>query len=490
MAFADTMEKEEAISAEPAMKSGESSIYIDRDAERSYVRKVDFYVLPLLCLMYFFDCMDRSNLANAKTDGLDEDIHLVGNDYSLMVLLFYIPFGLCDLPWNLLLKRYSGRYVLSFMTVVWGILALCQCAVKNFGGMIAVRMILGVFEAGFFAGATFYMTLFYTRGEMGFRLAIMQSFAVLASAFSGLISFGVFQINDPAVKGWQWLFIIEGSMTFLMGIISFFWLPGNPRTAWFLNERERAAATARLLRDTSAEVDTKLDLKVAFETWKDWKFPIWCIITFTYPVAYATAMNFFPLIVERLGFSTVKTNLWTVAPNLVGAVVLLCVAKSSDHFRERTFHIVFSLVISLVGMVILATIDVLGNKGVAYFACFLMAAGSYIPSCLVHAWHNNNNMHENSRAANTGFFVGLGNLAGILSAATFRTQYAPKYIPTLVATCCCNGVCIVVVSALGLWMRRENGRRDRQQGRRVRPGEVDTRQLADGESSPDWRYFL
>jgi hypothetical protein len=102
------------------------------------------------------------------------------------------------------------------------------------------------------------------------------------------------------------------------------------------------------------------------------------------------------------------------------------VAKSSDYFRERTFHIAFSLTISLVGMVVLATIDVEANKSVAYFACFLMAAGSYIPSCLVHAWHNNNNMHENSRAANTGFFVGLGNLASILSAGTFRTQYAPK----------------------------------------------------------------
>ncbi|PWY69070.1 MFS general substrate transporter [Aspergillus heteromorphus CBS 117.55] len=397
----DTVEKGGFVPAEPEMKTEGSNILIDRDAERSYVRKVDFCVLPLLCL---------SNLANAKTDGLDEDIHLVGNDYSLIVLLFYIPFGLCDLPWNLLLKRYGGRITLSFMTVVWGILALCQCAVKDFGGMIAVRMILGVFEAGFFAGATFYLTLFYTRGEMGFRLAIIQSFAVLASAFSGLVSFGVFQIHDPAVQGWQWLFIIEGSMTFLTGVISFFWLPGNPRTAWFLNERERAAATARLLRDTSSEVDTGLDLKAAFETWKDWKFPVWCVITFTYPVAYATAMNFFPLIVERLGFSTVKTNLWTVAPNLVGAVVLLCVAKSSDYFRERAFHI-------------------------------------------------------NSRAANTGFFVGLGNLAGVLSAATFRTEYAPKYIPTLVATCCCNGVSIVFVTGLGLWMRRENARRDAREGK-------------------------
>lgn len=77
-------------------------------------------------------------------------------------------------------------------------------------------------------------------------------------------------------------------------------------------------------------------------------------------------------------------------------------------------------------MIILIATDVQSNKGVAYFACFLMAAGSYIPSCLVHAWHNNNNVHENSRAANTGFFVGLGNFAGVLSAGTFRTQYAPK----------------------------------------------------------------
>lgn len=115
-----------------------------------------------------------------------------------------------------------------------------------------------------------------------------------------------------------------------------------------------------------------------------------------------------------------------MAPNLVGAVVLLCVAKSSDYFRERTFHIVFSLALSLSGMLILVALDVTRHKGIAYFACFLMAAGSYIPSCLVHAWHNNNTVHENSKAANTGLFVGLGNLAGVLSAATFRTEYAPK----------------------------------------------------------------
>jgi MFS family permease len=188
----------------------------------------------------------------------------------------------------------------QIVSIAWGVLALCQCAAKGFNSLLAIRIILGVFEAGFFAGATFYLTLFYTRGEIGFRLAIMQSFAVLASAFSGLISFGVFRIDSPSVKGWQWLFIIEGSMTFLVGILGFFILPDNPQNSWFLNEREREAATARLLRDSSSEVATKFNLKACFRSWNDWKFPIWCIITFTYPVAYATAMNFFPLVSLQL----------------------------------------------------------------------------------------------------------------------------------------------------------------------------------------------
>lgn len=173
----------------------------------------------------------------------------------------------------------------------------------------------------------------------------------------------------------------------------------------------------------------------------------------------------------------------------MGFVFLLLVTYSSDYFRERTFHIIFALCVSLVGMIILATIDVQHNHNVAYFACFLMAMGSYIPSCLVHSWHNNNNMNENSRAATTGLLVGLGNLGGILSAATFRTQYAPKYIPTLIATSCCNATCIIFTLWLGGWMKMDNRRRNREQGVILKAGDVNTDQLQDGEKSPQWRYF-
>lgn len=178
-----------------------------------------------------------------------------------------------------------------------------------------------------------------------------------------------------------------------------------------------------------------------------------------------------------------------MAPNCVGFVVLLIIAWSSDHFRERTYHLILALSIAMVGLIILATIDVLQNPGVAYFACFLLASGAYVPSCLVHSWHNNNNLSENSRAATTGIFVGLSNLAGVLSAGTFRVEYAPKYIPTLISTACASGTCIVVTLVLGTWMKRENARRDREQGVQLRAGDVDTYMLAEGQKSPRWRYF-
>lgn len=278
-------------------------------------------------------------------------------------------------------------------------------------------------------------------------------------------------------------------MTVIVAVVAYLWLPASASSAWFLNDTEKEVAKTRTLRDLSATSHSAFSLRESFASWKTWKMIPWTIIAFTYPVAFSTTSNFLPQIVQRLGYSVIKTNLWTVAPNAVGFVFLLCVTYSSDYFRERTFHIVLALCVSLVGLIILAIIDVLHNKAVAYFACFMLCAGAYIPSCLVHSWHNNNNLNENSRAATTGLMVGLGNLGGIVSAATFRAEYAPKYVPTLAATAACNVVCIVTTLALGGWMKMQNRRRDREMGCRVRAEDVRTEELGDGEKSEMWRYF-
>ncbi|KAF5548070.1 major facilitator superfamily transporter [Fusarium phyllophilum] len=467
-----------------------SQIVVDAAAERSYLRKMDAWLLSYLSVMYFFNAVDRSNLGNAETDGMSKDLNFKGEEFSLLILLFYVPNGLCDLPLNLLLKRFSGRIMLPSLMVGWGSMALLQAACKNFGGMLAIRLLLGAFEAGFFAGAVFYLTLFYQRGELGFRIAIFFGSALLASAFSGLISFGVFQIKVSHVHGWMWLFIIEGTMTVLLGILAFWWLPADPQSAWFLTEEEKHVARQRALRDGSGVIGEEFNLKESFKSWNSWKFAVWCVISLTYPVAFSTTSNFLPLIIRRLGYNTVITNLLTVPPNVAGFLVLLAVTWSSDRNRERTLHIVGSLSTSLIGLLILAIIDAEAHIGVAYFACFMLCAGAYIPSCLVHSWHNNNNLSENSRAATTGLLVGLGNLGGILSAGTFRTTYAPRYAPTLIGTAACNVTCIIFTLGLGFWMRKQNRTKNEAQGVELKAEDVATSEITHGEQDPRWRYFV
>jgi sugar phosphate permease len=438
--------------------------------------------------MYFFNAVDRSNISNAKTDGIDRNLGFVGEEYSLLILLFYIPFGLLDLPLNILTKRFSARRVLPSLMTTWGVLSLLQCATTNFAGILVLRLLMGAMEAGFFAGVVWYFTIFYRRNELGFRISVFLGSAQLAAAFSGLVAFGVFQIKS-SLYGWQYLFLIEGGLTVIFGVIAFFYLPATPATARFLGSHEKAAARARALRDASSQVDIKFNINDCFRTWKKPSFIVWLIICSTYAVAFATTSNFLPQFVELLGLGVVRTNLYTVAPNAVGFVCLLAIAWSSDHFRERTFHVTFSLVLSMVGMIILAAIDVERQIRVGYFATFLMAAGAYVPSCLVQSWQNNNNLNETSRAATTGLLVGLGNFMGILSAATFRAEYAPKYIPTLIATCCCNAVAITAILSLGLWMKRENRLRDQKMGVTLTNKEVNTEDLDEGEKSLSWRYF-
>jgi hypothetical protein len=111
----------------PSVSDGSYSPAFDKVLERKLVRKLDLVLLPWLAMMYFFNSVDRSNLGNAKTDGMDKDLHFTGNQYSLLILLFYIPFGLMDLPLALLTKRFSARKVLPTLMLGWGSMAVSRC---------------------------------------------------------------------------------------------------------------------------------------------------------------------------------------------------------------------------------------------------------------------------------------------------------------------------------------------------------------------------
>lgn len=170
-------------------------------------------------------------------------------------------------------------------------------------------------------------------------------------------------------------FTLLGSTTVFFAILAFFFLPRAPSTWSLLDDRQKALARYRILSDSSVTVDEKLDIRDAFRPFKDPLYWVWAVISLSLGVPLASVNNFLPQIVASLGYSTIRTNLLTVAPNIVGTVALLLLTFSSDYFRERSIHICIPLITALVGFIILGTIDVLAHRQVAYFACFLLTMG-------------------------------------------------------------------------------------------------------------------
>ncbi|PVH76158.1 MFS general substrate transporter [Cadophora sp. DSE1049] len=438
--------------------------------------------------MYLFNSVDRSNLGNAKTDGLEKDLGMTGNQYANTLVIFYVTFCLLDLPSNLLLKKFTAKYWLPFLMTGWGSMTLLQCAAHNWAGLVTLRVFMGAFEAGFFAGIIFYLTTFYKRDEIAFRLALFYGAATIAGAFSGLVAFGVFQIHHDSVPGWKFLMIIEGGITVLLAAFAVWWLPESAAKCKWLTEEEKAMARARMLQDSSKVTDEKLDIKFAVKKILDWRIMAYAILAFSYGTASSIVGNFLPQLVGRLGYSSIKTNLYTVAPFVCGCFILLLTCRSSDHFRERSFHMAFALSLTLIGLIILATVDTVKNKGVAYFACFMLTSGAFTPSCIFHSWHNNNEATENGRAAITGFLVGAANSGGIFSSLSFNAKTAPKYIPAIAMGAAFQGLGIVIILSLGFWFRRDNRERDEKLGRVLKPQDVSTSTLTGGYDDPNWRW--
>jgi len=187
-----------------------------------------------------------------------------------------------------------------------------------------------------------------------------------------LLAFGVFHIHTGSLADWRYLFLIEGLATILASGFAFRYLPKSSSEAKFLAEKEKALALYRMQVDSSSIVNEKFDLR---ESFKIFKHPTsWMIlgIEICLGVPLQSVSLFLPQIIARLGYDTVKTNLYTVAPNITGAVMLLILAFASDYTRLRFPFIALGFLFTFTGFIIYAAIDVQNDLQVAYFASFMM----------------------------------------------------------------------------------------------------------------------
>jgi len=378
------------------------------------------------------------------------------------------------------------------MMFVFGLCTLMVVAVKNFSGIMAIRWFLGMSESAFFPLVIYYQTTFYRRGELARRLALFYAAQSIASAFGGLLAYGVFQIPDGPGKlaNWRYLFVIEGSCSMAFAFFAFWYLPHSAAKARFLNEDEKRLAFYRMQLDSSAVVDVKFDLRDALTILKHPTSWIILGIEICLGVPLQSVSLFLPVIVKRLGYSTVLTNLYTVAPNVTGAVMLLTLAFASDLTRLRFPFIALGFLFTFIGFIIFYSVDIVTQLHVAYFACFMMTWGTSAPSVILDVWYNNNIADENKRIMLTSIGVPMANLMGVVSSNIFLPQQAPKYATALITTAAFGAVGCVLTLLLGAWMLIDNKRRDARQGVTLKAKDIPTERLAGGPAVAEYRWFL
>ncbi|KAI1103726.1 MFS general substrate transporter [Jackrogersella minutella] len=450
----------------------------DQALERRLVRKTDLILMPGLALAYLTHTLDRANLGNAKTDTLEKDLGLVGNQFSLLLILFYIPFALMNVPFTLLSKRFNPAVVIPIIMVCWGTMAMCAAATKNFGGILTTRILMGAVEAAFLPCAIFYCSLFYTRRELSLRLSIFSCMGFIAGAISGLIAWSVFQWHK-ALKGWQYLFIIEGALTVGIGLMLFLVLPHSVEKCRWFSEEEKRLSRLRLEED-SQDIDKRFRWEDAKKEVMDWTTWIFTLMPLLYGVGITSSSNFLPTIVLRIAILPAKANLYTVGPNLMAAAVQLATTWVSDKIQQRATIACGTLFVSFLAWILLAVLDLVDNVQVGYFLTYLLVFGNFTPGVMIPAWLSSNTTTTTGRAFRLGLNFMAQNLAGIISSAVFREQDAPIYKPALITAACCQAVFMALCLGLREHFRRLNKKLD--------SGEIVY--FSGGRERPEYRYAL
>jgi MFS family permease len=298
-------------------------------AEIALVKKLDRWIMPTLWIMYWFNYLDRNAIALAKLNNIHKDLNLTGSQYQTCVSILFVGYILGQIPSNMLITRIRPSYYMSGCMAVWAVATACTALATNFTGLLLARFFLGVIEAPYYPGklggernpsiqnspwltrwlgALYILSIFYTRKEIATRISILYTGNILATAFAGLIAAGIFHGLDKVagIAGWQWLFILQGSCTFLIAVGAGFILPDDPLQTKWLTPEERIFANSRIVKDTvgaTDKVSTWVGLKNAASDPKLWLFAFMQHMH----LAANGFKNFFPTAVATLGFDTTVT---------------------------------------------------------------------------------------------------------------------------------------------------------------------------------------
>ncbi|KAI9739608.1 MAG: hypothetical protein M1834_006326 [Cirrosporium novae-zelandiae] len=455
--------------------------------EKKLMTRVDLRIIPFLSIMYLLAFLDRTNIANAKIYNMVEDLNLNGTKYNTALTIFFIPYILFEIPSNILLKKLRPHIWLSICLFLFGLITVCQGLVQSYSGLLATRFFLGLAETGMFPGCFYLIGMWYKRSEAQRRYSFFFSSTTLAGAFGGLLASAIGEMDGlRGYSGWRWIFILEGTLTCVVGIIFFFLLPDFVEDAKWLSEPERQYIKARLVSEQGKSgVEYHFGVADVLAVFKDPKIIIGGFMYFGLIVPAYGYAYFAPGIIKGYGYSTVSTQLHSVPPWAAAFVFAMVIAYISDKTRHRFAFTILPICVALAGFGIL--INVHHNTRLEYGALFLATMGCYSAMPVIVCWFNMNLGGHLRRSVGSAWQVSFGNIGGIIATYAFLSKDAPYYRPGYII--CISFLCLSVISCVVYLIAclTQNRNRDRS----VRDvGLTEWEKTKMGDGNPEYRYLI
>jgi MFS family permease len=426
---------------------------------RKIVRKVDFYVLPTIGILYILNYIDRQNLAAAKLQGIMEDLHMTTEQFATAVSILFVGYLPFQIPSNLIITNVSrpGMYI-CFAVAIWGCISASTAAVKSYGQLLAVRAILGVAEAVFFPGAIYYLSAWYTKVELGKRIAGLYIAQQVGNAFGGLLAAAILQLDGVHnIAGWQWLFIIEGSVTVGVGVICAFLMPEFPHNSRILSQVEREIAVWRIESEAGAAEGTENEsaLRGFAQALCDPK--LWLLIFCNFlSQAQGSIANYFPTLVASLNFSSTVSLLLTAPPYILAGIVYYGIMFYSD--RKNTVYPMILVCIAIAISMYIIPMATL-NVGARYFSMMILPFASVGPQLLLYKTINLHLARPISkRAAASALVNAIGGTSNIWASYLYYAK--PHFYAAFGTLMGCAFLFAVTITVYRWFVLRENERLD------------------------------
>ncbi|KAF9259702.1 MFS general substrate transporter [Marasmius fiardii PR-910] len=428
----------------------DSSLDIETESvnERRTLRYIDFRILPILAITYSFSLIDRTNLSSAMVAGMAGSLKLtVGERYSIVTLIYFIPYILLQIPGNAILRAVGVRNCMSFVVVSWGAVTIGMGFTEHWGTLALCRLILALHQAVFFPGMVFIISTWYKRHEVQKRLAAFYLSSVLIGGFSSILAYGLSQLNGKGgLAGWSWIFIIEGIITVAIGLLNYFLIPDFPDRNRFLSKAQTAFVLKRIEDDRGDSLPDEITLDKVLHYCKDWKLWVYgCMFGCATLPSYMLAF-FMPIILGGMNYSQTLSLLLSAPPYGFAFITAITIAWMSDKARHRCSFVILQASLTIIGCCMTAFAE---RNAPRY-------AGSAGTTPAVLAWGANNVLTHSKRSVQSAITVIGGGIGGILASTVFRQKDAPRYIPGLWVTIGAQILCISLATLISTHSYRMN----------------------------------